>query len=132
MMQAIDGSLKRLKTDYIDIYYFHYDDPELPIEEALRAIGDSKDSRTKVARMKEQTIEGLKKNIGYFQTKRAALQEELRRPTLRLTDEQKRKGPRPLPNRRGVGQRQQVSSCRAWLPSPGSGFRRCARTPTCP
>ncbi len=62
------------------------------IVEALRAIGDSKDSRTKVARMKEQTIEALKKNIGYYQTKRAALQEEMRRPTLRLTDEQKRQG----------------------------------------
>ena len=59
---------------------------------ALRSIGDSKDSRTKVARMKEQTIEALKKNIGYYQTKRAALQEEMRRPTLRLTEEQKRKG----------------------------------------
>jgi hypothetical protein len=62
------------------------------IVDALRAIGDSKDSRTKVARMKEQTIEALKKNIGYYQSKRAALQEELRRPTLRLTEEQKRKG----------------------------------------
>ena len=59
---------------------------------ALQSIGDSKDSRTKVARMKEQTIEALKKNIGYYQTKRAALQEEMRRPTMRLTDEQKRNG----------------------------------------
>jgi predicted nucleic acid-binding Zn-ribbon protein len=59
---------------------------------ALRVIGDSKDSRTKVARMKEQTIEALKKNIGYYQNKRAALQEEMRRPTLRLAEEQKRKG----------------------------------------
>ncbi|MCE9610324.1 MAG: hypothetical protein K8R23_09040 [Chthoniobacter sp.] len=59
---------------------------------ALQSIGDSKDSRTKVARMKEQSIEALKKNIGYFQTKRATLQEEMRRPTLRLTEEQKRKG----------------------------------------
>jgi len=59
---------------------------------ALRAIGDSKDSRTKVARMKEQTIDGLKKNIGYYQTKRAHLQEELRKPTFALTAEQKRKG----------------------------------------
>ncbi len=59
---------------------------------SLRRIGDSKDSRTKVARMKIQTIEGLKNSISYYQTKRAALQEELRKPTLRLTDEQKRKG----------------------------------------
>jgi len=62
------------------------------IIDALRSIGDSKDSRTKVARMKEQTIEALKKNITYYQGKRATLQEELRRPTLRLTEEQKRKG----------------------------------------
>lgn len=62
------------------------------IVDALRTIGDSKDSRTKVARMKEQTIQALEQNIGYYQTKRAALQEEMRRPTLRLTDEQKRKG----------------------------------------
>jgi hypothetical protein len=60
--------------------------------EALRLIGDSKDSRTKVARMKEQTIQGLKNSITYYQNKRATLQEELRRPTLRLTDEQKRRG----------------------------------------
>jgi chromosome segregation ATPase len=62
------------------------------IVEALRTIGDSKDSRTKVARMKEQTMESLKKSIAYYQSKRAALQEEMRRPTLRLTEEQKKKG----------------------------------------
>ncbi len=59
---------------------------------ALRSIGDSKDSRTKVARMKEETIERLAKSISYYDTKRATLLEELRRPTLRLTAEQKRKG----------------------------------------
>ncbi len=62
------------------------------IVNALSAIGDSKDSRTKVARMKEQTIEALRKNMTYYHSKRAALQEELRRPMLGLTDEQKRKG----------------------------------------
>ncbi len=60
------------------------------IVEALSAIGDSKDSRAKVARMKEQTIDALKKNIGFYQTKRAAMQEEMRRPALQLTAEQKR------------------------------------------
>lgn len=44
---------------------------------ALSAIGDSNDSRTKVARMKRDTIERLKKSIAYYQNKRAALQEEL-------------------------------------------------------
>ena len=58
---------------------------------ALQSITDSKDTRTKVTRMKEQTIDGLLKNLEYFRQKRAALQEELRRPTMRLTDGQKQK-----------------------------------------
>lgn len=61
------------------------------IIETLRLVGDSKDSRTKVARMKEQTIDGLKKNLTYYQQKRAALQEEMRRPTLHLTSEEKQR-----------------------------------------
>ena len=40
MMQAIDNSLRRLSTDYVDIYYLHYDDFETPLEETLGAIGD--------------------------------------------------------------------------------------------
>jgi hypothetical protein len=59
--------------------------------EALRLIGDSKDSRTKVARLKEQTIDGLQKNLAYYQQKRAALQEEMRRPTLHLSAEDKQR-----------------------------------------
>jgi hypothetical protein len=59
--------------------------------ETLKMVGDSKDSRTKVARLKEQTIEGLKRNITYYQQRRASLQEEMRRPTLHLTPEEKQK-----------------------------------------
>ena len=33
--KAVEDSLKRLKTDYIDLYQSHYDDPETPIEETL-------------------------------------------------------------------------------------------------
>ncbi len=40
MMQALDASLKRLNTDYIDIYYQHTPDYETPIEETLRALDD--------------------------------------------------------------------------------------------
>ena len=58
--------------------------------ESLRIIADSKDSRSKVARMKEATIEGIRNNIEYYRSKRAALKEELRRPTLNLTDAEKR------------------------------------------
>ena len=37
IIAACDESLKRLQTDYIDLYYSHKDDEETPIEEALNA-----------------------------------------------------------------------------------------------
>ncbi|MFH1560231.1 MAG: aldo/keto reductase [Chloroflexota bacterium] len=40
IMQAIDASLKRLGTDYIDLYYMHWPDPTTPIEETLRTLDD--------------------------------------------------------------------------------------------
>jgi aryl-alcohol dehydrogenase-like predicted oxidoreductase len=38
--QAIEASLERLNTDWIDVYYFHRPDPDTPIEETLRALDD--------------------------------------------------------------------------------------------
>jgi aryl-alcohol dehydrogenase-like predicted oxidoreductase len=35
MLQAVDDSLKRLQTDYIDLYQSHWPDPETPYEETL-------------------------------------------------------------------------------------------------
>jgi aryl-alcohol dehydrogenase-like predicted oxidoreductase len=40
MTRAVDASLKRLGTDFIDLYYFHAPDYETPIEETLRAMDD--------------------------------------------------------------------------------------------
>ena len=36
----LDASLKRLGADYVDIYYFHRDDQETPLEEQVGTIGD--------------------------------------------------------------------------------------------
>ncbi|MDA8124485.1 MAG: aldo/keto reductase [Deltaproteobacteria bacterium] len=41
IVAAVEASLKRLATDYIDLYYLHYPDPETPIEETLRALDDT-------------------------------------------------------------------------------------------
>ncbi len=37
IMQAVEDSLRRLQTDYIDLYQSHADDPETPLEETLEA-----------------------------------------------------------------------------------------------
>jgi len=38
--QAIDGSLKRLNTDYLDLYYQHRVDPNVPIEDTIGAMAE--------------------------------------------------------------------------------------------
>lgn len=37
---AVEASLRRLKTDYIDLYYQHRVDPQVPIEETVGAMAD--------------------------------------------------------------------------------------------
>jgi aryl-alcohol dehydrogenase-like predicted oxidoreductase len=40
IMRAVEDSLRRLRTDYIDIYYIHHVDVQTPLEEMLRAFDD--------------------------------------------------------------------------------------------
>jgi 1-deoxyxylulose-5-phosphate synthase len=40
IMRAIDASLRRLGTDYVDLYQIHFWDPTTPIDETLRAMDD--------------------------------------------------------------------------------------------
>jgi aryl-alcohol dehydrogenase-like predicted oxidoreductase len=40
LMRALDESLKRLNTDYVDIYYVHAPDNDTPIDETMRAVDD--------------------------------------------------------------------------------------------
>ncbi|MFD0688806.1 aldo/keto reductase [Actinomadura fibrosa] len=37
---AADDSLRRLQTDYIDLYYTHYDDPSVPVEEIMATLDE--------------------------------------------------------------------------------------------
>ncbi|MEU4602683.1 aldo/keto reductase [Kribbella sp. NPDC023972] len=40
LRQAIDDSLRRLRTDHVDLYYVHVDDRSTPLEETLEALAE--------------------------------------------------------------------------------------------
>lgn len=40
ILSAVEDSLRRLDTDWIDLYYIHWPDPRTPIDETLRALDD--------------------------------------------------------------------------------------------
>ncbi|MES2260312.1 MAG: aldo/keto reductase [Pseudomonadota bacterium] len=40
IVKAVEASLRRLRTDYIDLYFAHLDDAATPLDETLRAFGD--------------------------------------------------------------------------------------------
>ena len=41
IMDSLEGSLRRLQTDHVDLYQMHQQDPDTPIEETLRALDDA-------------------------------------------------------------------------------------------
>lgn len=40
MVKDLDGSLKQLRTDYIDLYFYHRDDISIPVEETIEVMQD--------------------------------------------------------------------------------------------
>jgi len=40
IMESVEASLKRIGTDYLDLYFCHRPDPETPLEETVRAMDD--------------------------------------------------------------------------------------------
>lgn len=40
VMESCDGSLRRLRTEYVDLYQAHRDDADTPLDETVRAFGD--------------------------------------------------------------------------------------------
>jgi aryl-alcohol dehydrogenase-like predicted oxidoreductase len=60
--RAIEGSLKRLQTDYIDLYQMHWPDSVVPIEESLRAFDELvKEGKVRYIGTSNDTAYGLTK-----------------------------------------------------------------------
>lgn len=62
--RAVDGSLKRLRTDYIDLYQTHWPDPDLPIEETLEGLARVIDAgKVRAIGCSNETAYGLMKSL---------------------------------------------------------------------
>ncbi len=60
--KACDASLQRLGTDYIDLYYLHRIDNNVPIEETIGAMSDLvKEGKVRYIGLSEVSVQSLKK-----------------------------------------------------------------------
>ncbi|WP_149827658.1 aldo/keto reductase [Streptomyces tailanensis] len=66
---AADASLTRLGTDYIDLYYTHFDKPEVPVEEIITALDDLvKAGKVRAIAASNITPERLKASLDFSAT----------------------------------------------------------------
>lgn len=93
MKEAVEMSLKRLKTDTIDLYYAHRVDPNVPVEETVEAMaGLVKEGKVRFLGLSECTAEDLRKAhavhpITAVQSEYSLLFREVEKEILPLTKE---------------------------------------------
>ncbi len=64
IVRAVEGSLTRLGTDYIDLYQTHWPDPDLPLEETLEALDRLIESgKVRYVGCSNQNAHGLMKSL---------------------------------------------------------------------
>ena len=69
IMRAVEGSLRRLGTDYIDLYQTHWPDRGVPIEETLEALTRLiEDGKIRYAGCSNETAYGLTKSLWASET----------------------------------------------------------------
>jgi len=86
IFEAVESSLQRLQTDYIDLYQSHYDDPETPIEETLEAYAELiKQGKVRAIGASNFELPRLEKSIQTSEEKRIPRYESLQ-PLYNLYD----------------------------------------------
>jgi aryl-alcohol dehydrogenase-like predicted oxidoreductase len=64
IMRAVEASLRRLDTDYIDLYQTHWPDPDFPYEETLAALDELvRSGKVRVLGCSNETSWGLTKSL---------------------------------------------------------------------
>ncbi|MDQ6480015.1 aldo/keto reductase [Dyadobacter sp. LHD-138] len=74
IIAAAEASLKRLQTDYIDLYQSHYDDPQTPITETLEAYDQLvKDGKVRIIGASNFAVARLEESIKISQQEKLAV-----------------------------------------------------------
>lgn len=64
IVRAVEGSLRRLDTDYIDLYQTHWPDPDFPYEETLAALDELvRSGKVRILGCSNETTWGLTKSL---------------------------------------------------------------------
>jgi aryl-alcohol dehydrogenase-like predicted oxidoreductase len=64
IMRAVEGSLRRLDTDYIDLYQTHWPDPDFPYEETMLALDELVQSgKVRILGCSNETTWGLTRSL---------------------------------------------------------------------
>jgi aryl-alcohol dehydrogenase (NADP+) len=103
LLDAVDASLKRLGTDYVDVYQLHYDDRKTPLDESLEALDTIvRSGRARYVGVSNFPAWRLARAIGRCQTQRWA-SPVLVQPRYNLLFRQIERDLVPLCQEEGVG-----------------------------
>lgn len=101
--QAIEDSLKRLQTDYIDLYQSHDDDPQTPMEETLGTFTDLiREGKVRAIGASNFTADRLAKSLAVSKAQRYARYETLQ-PAYNLYDRRIENDLQPLCEKEDIG-----------------------------
>lgn len=90
---AAEESLRRLRTDYIDLYYTHFDDPEVPVEEIITALDQLvKDGKVRAIAASNLSTERLAASLAFSESEGLARYEVLQ-PRYNLVSRDTYEGP---------------------------------------